>query len=115
MRLTIKGTGLIDCGGTVADLGKEEYSKRYHEKCASAHIKLGELEDIEDELGIDLVTLFKVLKGGIFVDGDSTRKYVFLDVDEKELFTINDFECAYFAASLSQYGKTWALTKEELK
>lgn len=77
--------------------------------------KLSKLEDIEDELGIDLVTLFKVLKGGIFVDGDSTHKYVFLDVNEKELFTINDFECAYFAASLSQYGKTWALTKEELE
>lgn len=77
--------------------------------------KLGQIEDIEEELGIDLVTLFKALKGGIFVDGDSTRKYVFLDVDEKELFTINDFECTYFAASLSQYGKTWALTEEELE
>lgn len=77
--------------------------------------KLGQLEDIEEELGIDLVTLFKALKDGIFVDGHSEREYVFLDVNEKELFTINDFECTYFAASLRQYGKFWALTKEELK
>lgn len=29
--------------------------------------KLGQLEDIEDELGIDLITLFKALKNGCWV------------------------------------------------
>ena len=28
---------------------------------------IGELEDIEEELGIDLITLFKALKKGIWV------------------------------------------------
>ena len=28
--------------------------------------KLGQLEDIEEELGIDLITLFKALKNGVY-------------------------------------------------
>ena len=34
--------------------------------------KLGKLEDIEEELGIDLITLFEALKKGIFVAYDSS-------------------------------------------
>lgn len=113
MRLTIKGTGLIDCGGTVADLGKEEYSRRYHEKAASAHIKLGELEDIEDELGIDLTTLFKAAGRNGFYTKDGRHLSAYLALTQKafvkERYDGVDF--FYF----SDYGKTWALTKEELQ
>lgn len=80
--------------------------------------KLGQLEDIEDELGIDLITLFKALKNGIYIKNQSqtkyplallrthysnntTRYYVFDDGKEIEI-------------KLNKYGKTWALTKEEL-
>ena len=80
--------------------------------------KLGQLEDIEDELGIDLITLFKALKNGIYIKKQSqtkyplallrthysnhtTRYYVFDNGKEKEI-------------KLNKYGKTWALTKEEL-
>ena len=145
MRLTIKGTGLIDCGGTVADLGKEEYSKRYHEKAASAHIKLGELEDIEDELGVSLATLFKALKDGIWskggfyspcyldaepdfippneleigrdwymqYDDDTERNYV--EEDNDLCFYKHDYDFEVCSVRIKDYGKTWALTKKELK
>ena len=80
--------------------------------------KLGQLEDIEEELGIDLITLFKALKKGIYIKKQSqteyplallrrhysnhtTRYYVFDNGKEKEI-------------KLKAYGKTWALTKEEL-
>ena len=63
MRLTIKGTALIDCGGTIADLGLEECSRRYREKSVLAHAKLGQLEDAEDKLGIGLITSSKAIEG----------------------------------------------------
>ena len=34
--------------------------------------KLGQLEDIEEELGIDLITLFKILRDGIVVEDNKT-------------------------------------------
>lgn len=88
--------------------------------------KLGQLEDIEDDLGIDLIILFKALKSkelywktngyGIikttfqtkglqadvsFIDDHWYISLVYQTLDDWEL--------------LSDYGKTWALTKEELK
>ena len=48
-RIIIKGTnGLIDCGGTIVDLGKEEYKKRYQKQVIKAHVKLGQYEDMND-------------------------------------------------------------------
>lgn len=48
-RIIIKGTtGLIDCGGSIADLGKEEYKKKYHEQSIKAFVKLGQYEDIDE-------------------------------------------------------------------
>lgn len=71
--------------------------------------KLGRLEDIEDELGIDIITLSKALKNGVYIRKQSqttfplallrkdysnhtTRYYVF-DGKEKEI-------------KLNEYGKT---------
>lgn len=86
--------------------------------------KLGLLEDIEEELGIDLLTLFKALSGEYAVKEDDGRIVV-------------EWSCPRFYAPaclghgfnswisirgrdnekqlyLKDYGKTWALTKEEL-
>ena len=126
MRLTIKGTGLIDCGGTVADLGKEEYSRRYHEKAASAHIKLGELEDIEDEIGVDLPTLSKAFKNGIWskggfhIGGCLENESHFIEPIFLELGAVSGAMCLYthicgkviYAVRVEDYGKTWGLIKE---
>lgn len=72
---------------------------------------------IEQELGIDLITLFKAIRNGVFVKGQETqyplalirkhyssgktKYYVFHNGREKEI-------------KLNNYGKNWALTKEEL-
>ena len=89
------------------------------EKCTNKHeIKLGQLEDIEDELGIDLITLFKVINGGKVYN----KKYGYynscsVDTHDKTIYFEN-YETTerkpLDALKLQDYGKTWALTKEEL-
>ena len=91
--------------------------------------KLGKLEDIEEELGIDLITLFKALKDGIWTNqeqcyGDEKQgKIRFFQVrlllEENAVGCIHNsmwkgkevIRTLYF----KDYGKTWALTKEELE
>ena len=79
--------------------------------------KLGRLEDIEEELGIDLVALFKALKCGVCIkdEGYFNNTDIYFHPLEME-FVIEwankdnmGYEC------LKDYGKTWALTKEELE
>ena len=81
--------------------------------------KLGQLEDIEDELGIDLIIFFKITKckeivelSGTLADGvfiTHPDSCLSIDIhgkcvrDGKQKFLFKD------------YGKTWALTKEELE
>lgn len=83
--------------------------------------KLGELEDIEEELGIDLITLFKALTDGVY---DIEKKQI------REISYINkrfigyigdsigngdaDYPDIQYCYRIKDYGKTWALTKEEL-
>ena len=74
-------------------------------------------KDIEEELGIDLITLFKALKQGVYFNEDKKLHAVFLDVG-----SLGDFRLSYqviddlfFAVYVKDYGKTWALTKEELE
>lgn len=93
--------------------------------------KLGQLEDIEEELGIDLITLFKA-KNGFY--GDLFQKY-YLDADnysiiktiykyknqikvdflDKKIEAYFDYEEYYMYFNFCDYGKTWALTRKELK
>ena len=40
--------------------------KEIRDNFNAEYAKLADLEDIEDELGIDLITLFKALKNGIY-------------------------------------------------
>lgn len=97
--------------------------------------KLGKLEDIEDELGIDLITLFKALKDGFYIKYNGEIIHIFPDKHITINFwykIINVFippkffiDCKKGANNLSEtideeywfkdYGKTWALTKEELE
>ena len=73
--------------------------------------KLGELEDIEDELGIELVTLIKALANGMYTSDSNLLTYPCLSVKGKLLITVPSFR----TFELKDYGKTWALTKEELQ
>ena len=87
--------------------------------------KLGQLEDIEEELGINLITLFKALKNGFYhIDenkhiyttkptkgnGGAMNFYVCL-----ECIIAEDTFGDQYIYSLKDYGKVWALTKEELE
>ena len=83
--------------------------------------KLGQLEDIEEELGIDLITFFKYLsaKEVFFInDFNKIQRAVVRSIIKNGLIV---FEKAFswgecdFTLYFNDYGKTWALTKEELK
>ena len=77
--------------------------------------KLGQLEDIEDELGIDLITLFKALKYGIYFKGNKELKDVKLRMfyEEPMLVHTKDESCEE-EVFVKGYKVSWALTKEEL-
>ena len=86
--------------------------------------KLGKLEDIEEELGIDLIKAVELCKQV------NSKKVVYtkenwgivtlkiLDELELELFSHRLYVNArgmYVSLDLYEYKKTWALTKEELE
>ena len=97
-------------------------SKKYgyclRHSCLSANQcwdKLGLLEDIEDDLGIDLITLFKALKNGVYLKYKYGYEYRISKcrkcyLSGKKTFVVDYHTYRY----LNDYGKTWALTKEEL-
>ena len=106
--------------------------------------KLSKLEDIEEELGVDLVTLFKALKNGIcskagdyvYCSWDDEPRLIgpkdlrlgivrYIEyknktdkpsIDEETLCLFEQpYEIPHHPVRLKDYGKTWALTKEELE
>ena len=74
--------------------------------------KLGQLEDIEDELGIDLITLFEALKNGIYKKGRNNLKGLIL-YSKMPMFSL--YHKTIDNELIEDYGKMWALTREELK
>ena len=92
-------------------------------KLDSIH-KLGELEDIEEELGIELEVLFSALKNGVYYfasDGQLIHDYVWLEDDyvctgqrsklSLSFRTFSKLDTLLFA----EYGKTWSLYKQTLE
>ena len=97
--------------------------------------KLGQLEDIEEENGFDLITLFKALKDGFYIKYNDKIVHIFPYKHITINFwykTINVFippkffiDCKkgtdYLSETIDEeywfkdYGKTWALTREELE
>lgn len=82
--------------------------------------KIKEIENIEEGLGIDLVTLFKALKDGFYVKYEDEECFADfespagrLSLSCGELFYGHKWSYQYI--KLKDYGITWALTKEELK
>ena len=70
-----------------------------------------EYQSLEEELGIDLITLFKALKDGIY-----SKQYGHLFVEhfvlkhDKELHCRPTY-CAEIRFALKDYGKTWWIDK----
>lgn len=88
------------------------------EKLKLALKKLALLENIEDEVGLDLYKLseaceygvyYKLFNGSICFIGQ-----VFVDLYDGKIRCYDDEEY-YFEFYFSDYGKTWALTREELE
>ena len=93
--------------------------------------KLEAIKDLESKLGIDLITLFKALKNGFYTKSNNGIK--FWKEDDKHFVYVRDLkydieicceECEnaigavptmFLERSTKDYGKTWALTKEELE
>ena len=86
--------------------------------------KLGKLEDIEEEIGIDLINAVELCKQV------NSKKVVYTKerwgIDTIKIINELDIELfshrlyknvggAYVSLDLYDYGKTWALTKEELE
>ena len=81
--------------------------------------KLGQLEDIEDELGINLVTLFIALRNGIYTveDGYIPPDFLLLKYNKKFSRLVDNRPSAIAGGTcfyLQGYRTLWALTKEEL-
>ena len=85
--------------------------------------KLGALEDIEEELGIDLIKAVELCKQVnskkvVYIKDEwGTYPIKILGDLDVELFNhklYSNSRGIYVSLDLFEYGKTWALTKEEL-
>lgn len=107
---------------TKKNIGNTPYNQQDYPYLECADItnitnKLGKLEDIEEELGIPLEVLFKALKDGIWTneyEKRDGRKIWLRNYDNKLILEVSNRFCfdVYYP---EDYGKTWALTKEELE
>ena len=113
MRLTKKKVIYPSCDKK-GNLTQVDYIKIKDKQLAEE--KLCQLEDIEDELGIDLITLFKAQTQGFYivnVFGEIEKVKLSewrFNLIKKEVHRIKCNKHLYF----KDYGKTWALTRGEL-
>ena len=91
--------------------GKYAHSKEYEDCREAIENLLTDIKDIEEEIGIDLITFYRLhAKAKIYFENKTCRILQILedcivvkDVDKKKYLPFKD------------YGKTWALTREELE
>lgn len=94
-------------------------------KLDSIH-KLGQLEDVEDEIGMELKVYHKLMNmlycgkhNMLYVkDKDTIVQVSILEIDyckKKIIFYKDSSYNDDYVYGFIQYGKTWALTKEELE
>ena len=83
--------------------------------------KLGKLEDLEEEIGIDLITLFEALKNGIFVAYDSSfgmankpKIKITKDTATGICYRDKKWYIQEDETLIKDYGKTWSLDKKIL-
>lgn len=113
MRLTERKVAYPHCDKK-GNITKVDYIEIKDKKLAEE--KLCQLEDIEEKLGIDLITLFKAQTQGFYIIN------VLNEIEKVKLsewrFNLIKKEVHRIKwnkhLSFTDYGKTWALTKEEL-
>lgn len=74
-------------------------------------------ESISKDFGIGLDILFKALKDGVwYIDEDGTIKFAEVVLHSQfELELMIPYRYSSFYLIIKSYGKTWAITKEELE
>lgn len=80
--------------------------------------KMGELEKIEEDLGIDLITLFRALRCGIFCRYPLGETYMYTSLTNDRLSIEYKWKCLRKGSQkfyFKDYGKTWAITMEEFE
>ena len=86
--------------------------------------KLCQLEDIEEEIGIELTTLFKALKYGVYYytsQNQLTHDYVWLydnyvSASVRDKLSYSLLTCFQKQIlSFEDYGKTWSIYRENLE
>lgn len=80
--------------------------------------KLGEREDIEEEFGIDLPTLFKAFRNGIYAKAGREIVFVrYIGIFKRRKWHLFSADALgkYEICLVREYGKKWALTKRGLK
>ena len=113
-RLTNSTKSLIKALATPIDVHKKQL----------IYLKLKSLEDIEEELGIELSVLFSALKNGVYYfdnQGELINDFVSLISNSIDIWTQDKLSYSFITfydrqtLSIEDYGKTWALTREELE
>lgn len=107
----------------------------YYQECCD---KLGQLEDIEEKLGTDFLLLDKICQKGVYCFKESIEKFKskrygeishipnsgihiqFFGVFKEKRMGVSimgyiESKNSYYTLPMKDYGKTWALTKEELE
>lgn len=107
------------------DFDNIETALKDYEKIKKASDTLLKYKDLERELGIDLITLIKIFAKGFYarIKGyDGYYLYQFdprdieLNIERKSLIVYEEWrDSEYGEYPFKKYGKTWALTKEELE
>ena len=90
------------------------YERETKENYYDLVYKLGVLEDIEEEISIDFITLSKILKQRFIYDKNQVKiELLGLHIKSDELYLYGFVEDTTHAVylSLKEYGKTWVLTK----
>ena len=82
------------------------------------YVKLKSLEDLEEEIGVDFITLVKMLKDGVYInDGGIVNEIG--NIYKEQVKSIEHWPVWGFKAgdnveyAFKDRGKTWALSKEE--
>ena len=117
-RLTKKNNGT----GSWTQLG-DKYLPAHNIKHKQCVNKLGQLEDIEEELRFDLSVLFSALKIGVYYfdyENQLIHDYVWLINNYITAGASEKLSCSFETfydrqiLSFEDYGKTWSLDKKDL-
>ena len=113
----------INCVYDSAEDGHAAYLKDEVESASNAYNKLEkdlelfeEYKKIEEEIGADFITLSKILKQRFVYDNNQVKiELLGLHIKSDELYLYGFVEDTMQAVylRLKDYGKTWALDKEE--